>query len=321
MKKAFLTICLMSMATGAALAAPNAQDLPGIPLQAVAPIEEMPMREITLKPRFSADNSANAATGEKKAKKEYPDDSLYDNTSVALNVLPGENAILPVSQGHPNRLITPFGSPRIYTASDAQIEVDHNIIYITPSDRNAVTMFVTEADGNQEKALSLTLVPRAIPPREVRLLVSGDIQLGSGYVSTKAENWEKGQEYSQVLLETMKTLALGKVPQGFGLRPPVPSDPQISCQMPGVEITPGQAMDGHNTIVMIAKAKNTSKKVIEIQEPLCYTQNVLAVSSWPYVRLAPDQSTELYVIFRRTQPEERAAVRPSLLSKEVSNGK
>jgi conjugal transfer pilus assembly protein TraK len=298
-----------------AVAAPTPEDLPGIPLKTIRQIEEMPMEEVTLTPKFSkepgAPTPAPASMQMAKPKAQTKNDPP-EETSIALALRPGENAIIPVAQGHPNRLVTPFEHPKVHTSSDAQIDVDQSVVYVTPSERNLVTMFITEMDGSQEQALSMTLVPRSIPPREVRLLVDGFAR-GAGYISAKAEVWEKSQEYTNVISQTMGEVARRITPQGYGLRHPAKNDPQINCQMKGVRLEPGQAMDGHNMIIVIAKAINEGGAVTEIQESSCYDQNVLAVAAWPRVRLDPGQSTELYVMFRRPQPEEMIYTRPSLI--------
>ena len=77
---------------------------------------------------------------------------------------PGVNQLVPVALGHLNRIVTPFAQPRVNTTSQASTEVRDHVIYVAPSEPVPVTLFITEADSEQQ-ALSLTLVPKRIPAR------------------------------------------------------------------------------------------------------------------------------------------------------------
>ena len=330
-----------------ALADMSEADLPGVPLGVVKPIEG-PIKNITLKPKFGTGENKSSTAGipgvpaaaNENAKVEQgdatsvvrmaskspskTDPQVFESSKVALNVILGENMILPIAAGHPNRLLTPFDAPKITTFSDAQISVDHSVVYVTPNSNDVVTMFVTEKDGDQEAAVSLTLVPKAIPPREVRLLVSGSKgeaapgqPIGVGYVpgysQIKASEWEKGQEYTEGLKQTLRQLAMGQTPTGYGLRTPIASDPIVSCHIPGLKIEPGQVLDGHNVIAVVARATNETRVPLEINAGACYQRGVLAAAAWPSMLLAPTQSTELYVLFKRPDPGVSSNSRPSLL--------
>jgi hypothetical protein len=89
------------------------------------------------------------------------------STTQTLRVTPGINEIIPVAQGHLNRIITPFDSPKVRTVSPATTQIEGHVLYVAPADENPVTLYVTPGD-NEELALSLTLAPRRIPPREIQ---------------------------------------------------------------------------------------------------------------------------------------------------------
>lgn len=241
-----------------------------------------------------------------------------DSRAVVL-VEPGVNQIIPVARGHLNRIVTPFSEPKVRTASASEITAEGSVIYVLPAEgEKAVTMFVTEAD-TEWPALSLTLAPIEMPPREVELALPDQVSKEGGGIGAfrfnpkKAGTWETEQPYVDALLKVMRSLALQTVPQGYGLRRPQPNDPIVDCRQAGLEIFPGQALDGSNFIVMISRAENASSSMIEIDESSCNGDRVLAVAAWPHAFLAPGQSTELYVIFRRPSPEETQRKRPSLL--------
>ncbi|MEZ5936102.1 MAG: hypothetical protein R3F54_30205 [Alphaproteobacteria bacterium] len=54
------------------------------------------------------------------------------------------------------------------TTAAASVETSANVIYVAPSGPALITMFLTET-GDESVSISLTLQPRQIPPRELRL--------------------------------------------------------------------------------------------------------------------------------------------------------
>ncbi len=78
------------------------------------------------------------------------------------------NEIVQVAQGHLNRIVTPFENPKVTSTSPATTEARDNVIYIGTSGTSPVTIFITEK-GSEDLALSLTLIPKQIPPREIFL--------------------------------------------------------------------------------------------------------------------------------------------------------
>jgi conjugal transfer pilus assembly protein TraK len=85
-----------------------------------------------------------------------------------ITVSPGTTAIVEVAIDHLNRIVTPFAAPQVRTVSQATTQVDGNVIYVATATEEPVGLFITDA-GDSATALSLTLAPRHIPPREVRL--------------------------------------------------------------------------------------------------------------------------------------------------------
>jgi hypothetical protein len=91
-----------------------------------------------------------------------------------IRVSPGTTAIVEVAIDHLNRIVTPFASPQVRTVSRATTQVDGNAIYVATASEEPVSLFITEA-GDTATAISLTLAPRHIPPREVRLVLTGGL--------------------------------------------------------------------------------------------------------------------------------------------------
>ena len=68
------------------------------------------------------------------------------------------------------------------TVSPATTQVDGNAVYVATASEDPVSLFITEK-GDTATAISLTLAPRHIPPREVRLVLTG----GAAQVANAAE--------------------------------------------------------------------------------------------------------------------------------------
>ena len=132
-------------------------------------------------------------------------DSSYAGASVSqdpvLTMTPGVNQIIPVAIGHPNRIVTPFGNPEVVSTSLSggekegecgEVCIKENVVYVATDKEHPVTMFITEK-GSETQALSLTMVPRKIPPREVFLKLDGQTVASGLYSNPKAERWERSK--------------------------------------------------------------------------------------------------------------------------------
>ncbi len=107
----------------------------------------------------------------------------------------GVNQIIPIAVGHPNRIVTPFSNPEIVSTSltgatdngqCGEVCIKENVVYVATDKQYPVTMFITEK-GSEAQALSLTMVPRRIPPREVFLKLDGGVGITGAFANTKAE--------------------------------------------------------------------------------------------------------------------------------------
>jgi len=178
-------------------------------------------------------------------------------------------------------------------------------------------LYITPGD-NQDIALSLTLIPKRIPAREIHLdLDKESYQLLNQWQRTDGASRSSSQQ-EQAYISQLKTLfrdlGLQKTPAGYSLREPKPQE-QISCLQDRVQIKTGQVLEGQDRLILVGLAKNTGSEMLEFNERSCATtqQDVLAVSVWPNVVLKPHEATELYVVVRQS-PEASVNLRPSLLN-------
>ncbi|WP_020481786.1 TraK domain-containing protein [Methylomonas sp. MK1] len=234
-----------------------------------------------------------------------------------IAVKPGINELMPIAVGHLNRLVTPFEHPVVTTTSQATTSTKGKIVYVATADETPVTLYITPGD-NQDIALSLTLIPKRIPAREIHLDLDKDsYQLLNQWQradSASRTSSQQEQAYISQLKALFRDLGLQKTPAGYSLREPKPQE-QIRCLQDRVQIKTGQALEGQDRLILVGLAKNIGSEMLEFDERSCATtqQDVLAVSVWPNVVLKPQEATELYVVVRQS-PEASVSLRPSLLS-------
>jgi conjugal transfer pilus assembly protein TraK len=233
-----------------------------------------------------------------------------------IRVAPGTTAIVEVAIDHLNRIVTPFSSPQVRTVSPATTQVDGSAVYVATASEDPVSLFITEA-GDTATAISLTLAPRHIPPREVRLVLSG------GLVRTAAPPVPKprvplaasDQPYVEHIAAAFRELAQNRVPARYGLHPAGRGE-RVACRQPGLSVTTAQVLDGGRLRILAARARNQGTLAIDLEERTCSAGSgtlVAAVAAWPRTRLAPGQETELYVAVRPREPDPESHDRPSLL--------
>jgi len=178
-----------------------------------------------------------------------------------------------------------------------------------------VSLFITEA-GDTATAISLTLAPRHIQPREVRLVLTGGlVRTAAPKIRSPRPLVRNDQPYVEHIASAFRALAQNRVPAGYGLRK-VGRGERLNCRQPGLSATTAQVFEGRGLRILAARARNQGKQPVELEEGRCTGGSdsvVAAVSAWPRSRLAPGEETELYVALRPREPGSERGERPSLL--------
>lgn len=236
------------------------------------------------------------------------------NENSVLIMEPGVNQITPIAVGHLNRIVTPFAKPVVNTTSDAQTSVQNNVVYLSAATEMPVTAFITD-DGDESRALSLTLVPQRIPPRELFLRLPESLQYAGSAPNARAQAWESSQPYVETIRSLFRNIALGQVPQGYTMTRMSSAVKSPSCQMPGVtfDFSGGQLLNGHSLAVVIGVARNTGGTTVELQESACGEWDVAAVAAWPKNVLNPGEASEIYVARKVKRQSGPVSRRPSLV--------
>lgn len=288
---------------------------------AVAPSVNIPAVPVSVVRDGAADakQALNEASGIKNASR--------------VQMRPGQNVMIPIAVNHPNRIITPFKKPQVMSTTltggsgtnCGEVCVRGSIVYISTDKTYPVTAFITE-NGNDEVALSLTMIPKRIPPREVTLAIPDDVaeRVAQGITlrgdSEEAEAWETSQPYTTTIREAFTLIAKGQVPQGYTLRKVLGRDKLPVCRQPGLDVDfrKGQVLQGHNLSVIVGTVRNISDKPIEFREQTCGSWNVAAVAAWPLKILRPDQMTEIYVAVKPDEGPAPAVIRKPLIKREYN---
>lgn len=241
-------------------------------------------------------------------------------------VTPGVNTIVPAALGHQNRIVTPFDDPEIHSVTEADIQVQQNVVYVAPQDEKPVTMYINPK-GDQSVAISLTLAPQKIPPVQATLTVkspstgkgAGGVLAGGDADSRRytgsARKWEQSQPYMDTVRLIMRSLALGKMPTGYTMTSITAQTKVPLCRQDGLNtsFSRGQWLQGHNFNVFIGVAKNTTSEPVIFDEGKCSHSNLAAVAVWPNNMLEAGENTEMYVITRVPPAQSVTTERPSLL--------
>ncbi|EIC23849.1 TraK domain-containing protein, partial [Thiorhodovibrio frisius] len=221
--------------------------------------------------RTTAD--ANAETASAK-------DALLAIGPRTVTVAPGNNVILELAIDHLNRIVTPFRQPSVRTVSSVSTEIDGSVLYVATAEETPATLYITDADDAQT-TVALTLAPRRVPPREIRLLVPGleSRRQAASPSSVVAQSestlpdipliatWRQPQHYTNELTQGFRTLALGEVPSGYRKRGGR-SGEAIHCGT-DVRVTRVTAYDGQPLRFLTAKVGAKGDTPVVLDERQC----------------------------------------------------
>lgn len=220
-----------------------------------------------------------------------------------------------VSRSFLNRIVTPFTHPIIKTTSQVKVDTVGQSVFVSiaPTQMDPIVLYVMD-QGDSNDSIALMLLPKSVGPVEIDL--QQPTLLGRKpmvFNPRKARRWEQQASYTSRLIDVMRTLAKGLVPPGYAFRVYRPGDNMPSCQQAGLSITPRQVIDGQTLEAYVGAMTNTTTSPIEFNEGNCAHNDVLAVASWPGPLLQPGQSTEVYIIVKRTSLPYGDEARPSAL--------
>lgn len=260
---------------------------------------------------------------------------LRVNNDTRIVLRPGMHELIPIARNYANRIVTPFRNPEIVSTGTqsasknnkagecGEICVKGNVVYVSTNRESPISMFITE-EGSEETALSVTMLPRNIPPREVFLeLPAGlranktaeDIVRSNNF---EAESFERSLPYVETLRTMMREVAQGRIPSGYTLGKTAGARNIPSCAQAGLAFNfkNGQRLTGHNLDIYVGVVTNSSGDIIEFDEMSCSTRQTAAVASWPLHVLAPGEKTEVYVVMKEARKPVGSTERTPLIRRE-----
>ena len=239
------------------------------------------------------------------------------DTLQTITVEPGVNEIIQIAEGHPNRIVTPFKAPRVVTTATASVETSENVIYVAPANAGLITMFLTET-GDESVSISLTLQPKKIPPRELRLDLSPGVLIPKAdETQSRQVRGESSRAYVARAGDVFDELAKGRVPDDFAFSQEAPPPFPLCTVENGYEVSfaKGQYLLGEGQEIYVGVVRNGGVVAAAFQEPWCYSEGVVAVALWPHATLRPGEYAEIYLARRIADPADQdgRVQRPSLL--------
>ncbi|MFE8034494.1 TraK domain-containing protein [Thiohalocapsa marina] len=256
--------------------------------------------------------TASGTAGEGTMDNNHPVLELGPRT---VSVSPGSNAVLELAVDHLNRIVTPFRRPSVRTVSGVTTEIDGNVLYVATAAETPATLYITDAD-DARTTIGLTIAPRRVPPREIRLVVPGvqpaqpkPIRTAEAALTAPllAETALTGlgrepKPYVEALTDALRALALGEVPPGYQLRRPRATE-AVHCAVPGLKPKTEQVLEGGALTLVRVSLRNTGDMPIPIDEGSCRLRSdrpIAAVAAWPETRLLPGMDTGLLLAVRST---------------------
>ncbi|KZC39869.1 hypothetical protein RHOFW510R12_01085 [Rhodanobacter sp. FW510-R12] len=238
-----------------------------------------------------------------------------------LTVKPGVTTVFGISRSQINRLVVPFKTPAITTSSSADISVDPSgVVYVKTDSTEPVSVILYDKP-DPAFAVVVSMVPADIPPVSVDLRVPGyyphateEAVITRPGDRATARGWETDQPFTETVKDLFRTLAVGKVPDGYSFgRPDADSVARARCDMPGLKVEARQLMTGFNMLVVVSRVTNLQPVPVDVVEAGCRGDDVIAAAAWPRVRLMPGEATELYVAIRAPVEDVGGESRPVLV--------
>ena len=219
-----------------------------------------------------------------------------------IRVSPGTTAIVEVAIDHLNRIVTPFASPQVRTVSPATTQVDGSAVYVATASEDPVSLFITEA-GDTATAISLTLAPRHIPPREVRLVLTGGVVRAPGPERQSATGHHRARRPALCRADRRRLPRPGPESRARRL-PPAQGRPRRARRLPPAGARrwpPPRSWRAGGCASSPPGPRNQGKQPVELEEGRCTAR----------FRLGGGRGRRLAAVAARPRRGDRALRRPA----------
>lgn len=229
---------------------------------------------------------------------EMPGDSPALQNNV-IRVSSDRTSIVNVSGTLTNRISTPFQKPKaILLDGSASVKAVGQSLYVAPNgDPSPISLYVT-GSGTNDPVVSLTLVPKSVPPQTIVLQMDGPASASNagGEAAGEDRPVSANDSYTKQVISTLRSLALGRVPQGYAEG----ALPRSVANLGNVVAIPLARYSGPIFDVYRYRIEAIVDGTMEMQESAFWTKGVRAVSLYPSGVVSKGHPTQVFVIADKT---------------------
>lgn len=199
--------------------------------------------------------------------------------------------VVPVSASNMNRISTPFRNPIVLVNGGAKSKVVGQDVFIVMESDQPIGIFIREDDNlaNNSPVASLTLVPKAVPPQNISIVLENSMK-----ERLTNPNAKIASDYTDVIRQTMGMIAQKKLPDGYS-RSNV--NGKVMARVGAVTLQPKVIYSGVEHNVYVYSARNVTGQYVELSEPSFWHKGVRAVAFGEgKIKLAPNESTEILIL-------------------------
>lgn len=241
----------------------------------------------------------------------------FKSESQKIEARPGETVQATLAIGQVNRIVLPFDAPEIRTLNPSTAELQGRVLYVAPIDHETMHLYVSEAK-DPETSLALSFSPEETHPREVIISLAQPIPQHPAESSPQAmgsTDDDQGSRLKDGIRQTLKTLAMGQIPDGYRLRNPQGRE-SIRCRQKFALIETRQVVESGNSKILVGVLRNSGKVPLELNEEACLgNASIEAIALFPSIPLRSGQESEIYMVLA-PEHKETSRTRPNLLNKK-----
>jgi len=204
----------------------------------------------------------------------------------------GQVQVVRIAEGAPNRIVTPYPSPKLITNVEHEAWSAGNVLYVLPmGDQRAIGGFVQDETG--EFAVAVMLEVARIPPQEIRLTDPSYEPVTPG--GTDAPNGGEGQSHVDEVVDTLiKALNQEQIP---GFRQLAAAGHQVYVGPLRMELE--HAQQRGDLIVERHRITNDGESTRGISEASFHKPGRMGVMVFPPIsEIAPGQEAQVFILRR-----------------------
>jgi conjugal transfer pilus assembly protein TraK len=215
-----------------------------------------------------------------------------DSRTQVVRVSSDRNEVIYVSNILPNRISTPFASPKAVDQQPDDLDINQigQSLYATMKTKDKpVALYVTGSNPN-DPVISLTLIPKELPQQTITLQLDKPMAETGGHASEN--HAPDSNNYTDTIRYVLREAALGKAPEGFseGLLP------ASAANIGNVIAYPKVRYSGPEYDIYRYSLQGTSKTDVDLDEGTFYSEGVRAVSFFPTATLRAGMTTDVFIV-------------------------